>query len=385
MIINIFNKMAKRIVVSLLTISASTAFLACSSNDVAGTDEQSNSIADKISSSSEGLNSSSSNQQGDIIHKPDSTFYIETRENTTKENLQENLEKIFGNDSLHPRIGSGDTLRLYTNLILTDSIGPLYFGMHDDYYKYLSCSRAFYDEGQEYVFDEYSTQHYGTSVKKRIRSSDASIIENFKTDCEAESGVYELMQRTSCEFQNCEFDNASCTVSNVEEIYVDPTWEKYSSMLIDLCRGPSLDSIEKRNLPEVLSGYTLYTYSDSIEGRHSQTLFEKNHLTFSYQVYNQFASCSDNDSEILLTYEIYLQEQLSPAYVDKSIQNGSSDFLQEFKEDCQKEGGNYFVDIFPTCRVHLEAEETADSTAQHQYTDPNWEKYAQKVIDRCKS
>ncbi len=400
------NKTAVNFAASVvLTISATTMFPACSNDSVAGTDEQANSIADKPSSSSDGttstpFSSSSTEQstppinfgeQGDIIYVPDSTKYIYTNEETTLENLEEARILISGNDSLLPRVGSGDTMAVYRNYIHTDSIGPLYYGLNDQNNKFIYCGRSFYDYGKEYSFNEYSTMHYGNSVVKTIETTDATILESFEKECRAESGTYELKHNIDCKYQNkeyqdCEVDGATCTISNVDSVYFDPTWGKFSLMLLDMCSGPTLDSIQRRNLVEVLSGYTLKNYNyDSLDSYHSShTLFTKNHLTYSYQLYRQSASCSDNDYDDILSYDVFIQDRVFPGYIQKHIVNGNKALLNEFKEDCEKENGTYNVDIFPSCIVPLDPIEMKDSTALYQYTDPNWEKYAQIVIDRCK-
>lgn len=379
------NKTAVKFATSVvLAISSTTMFPACSDNDVAGTDEQANSIADKYSSSS-------SIGNNDIIDTIDSTMYIYTDIETTQENLEETRKLIFGNDSLLLRVGSGDSMAVYRNLIQTDSIGPLYYGLNDQYDKFIFCDRAFYDNGKNYPFKNYSTYRSADTVIKSIETIETSIIESFEKECIAESGTYKLKHSIDCKYQNkeyqdCEVDGATCTISNVDSVYYDPTWGKFSLMLLDMCSGPTLDSIQRRNLVEVLPGYTMENIrTDSSESYHSsQTLFTKNHLTYSYQLYSQSASCSDNKYDIILSYEVFIQDRVFPGYIQKHIVNGNKALLNEFKEDCEKENGTYNVDIFPSCIVPLDPIEMKDSTALYQYTDPNWEKYAQIVIDRCK-
>ncbi len=381
---SIFTKNITATFAALVALAAFAAVLsACSHNDVAGTDEQDNSFADKYSSSS-------SIGDNDIIDTIDSTVYIYTDIVTTQENLEETRLLIFGNDSLLPRVGSGDSMAVYRNLIQTDSIGPLYYGLNDQFDKFVFCNRAFYDKEKIYPFKNYSTYRSADTVIKSIETIDTSILESFEKECIAESGTYKLEHNIDCKFQNkeiqdCEVDGATCTISNVDSVYFDPTWEKFSSLLIDMCNGPTLDSIQRRNLAEVRSGYTLRNFKvDSLATYHSsETLFFKNHLTYSYQSYTQSASCSDNKYDIILSYNIYIQDRVSPGYIRKTIDYGSKELLDEFKEDCEKENGSYFKDIFFTCQIPLEPIETIDSVEHYQYTDPNWGKYTQKVIDHC--
>ncbi|GEM_PF-6362521 len=223
--------------------SAFIAALFCSacSTDVAGTDEQTNSVAGKDEGMSSGIQSSSS------FEVPFSSSSIDSgsAETTPRPGISGAVdclefeqfdtplipESIFTLDTLHTApafdICTGEYCNIDTRKKIIGTKGTFYYQMWPWEAK-VEC------EANDSQSSSYSVSKYGSTIKEFI-SLNEDEVEMFKQDCIAEGGHTE----SSNTFYGIEEPSNSiiCTLNDANEFYYyDNNWSKYSQIILSHCK-----------------------------------------------------------------------------------------------------------------------------------------------------
>ncbi len=211
-----------------ICLCLSTSFFACSENQVAGTDEQENTIAvgddDNESNSSSGTSTVSSSSVADdgSAHDPStSTLVWEDFVDmaTTGNQLNGNLTDVEG------PTGSPITPVDTTISFKTDK-GEITYTLEESK-ESVSCKKDVNGT------TSYKVSVSGTFVNKVLNSSDMVTIDTFEQSCYSESGRFITTDSGS---RICSLELSRTEQPNGNNSYTDPSWSSLSQFIIDDCQ-----------------------------------------------------------------------------------------------------------------------------------------------------
>ena len=275
----------KFIPLSFTALSVMGAFTACSDNKVVGADEQSNTVAER-SSSSVTLGSSNSMNTTDLLKalsRPniaaavfisDDDVFVDTI--NARENFENTVHFIIDDDSV--RLTMGDSvgwhtfveMHTLTNLLsaLQDENGvihgPIEYGrgFHTPSYdstaysfgKHVACMSSKKMNTRIGLIDDakFEDYHFGVNqydVGMNIYTRDSVTQEQFKQDCTAENGILRdgvgtiIYNSGTPDSVLVENHRLTCSIQKSQrtgdDLYKDPYWKKYASFIIENCKSES--------------------------------------------------------------------------------------------------------------------------------------------------
>ena len=266
----------KIIPLSLAAMSVMGAFTACSDNKVVGADEQSNTVAERSSSSVESGSSNSSisimiiKERLKAISKPNlAAAVIVSNEKVIEDtiNAHETFEKviqsIIDDDSYKVTIadsaewtkfeGADGSIGYWNwrteevNAMVDENgvvHGPLWhrvevYPSEGSVFKVIQCTSS----NSWYSCSGYRTQADDKRHWVRLESTDSVVLEQFRQDCTSENGaIYEGAGTGtygelafSCPVIDCYVYKSPGDTTLVDR---DPYWKKYASHIVDGCVSP---------------------------------------------------------------------------------------------------------------------------------------------------
>ena len=266
----------KIILLSLAAMSVMGAFTACSDNKVVGADEQSNTVAERSSSSVESGSSNSSisikiiEDRIKAISKPNlAAAVIVSNEKVIEDtiNAHETFEKviqsIIDDDSYKVTIadsaewtkfeGADGSIGYWNwrteevNAMVDENgvvHGPLWhrvevYPSEGSVSKVIQCTSS----NSWYSCSGYGTQADDIRHWMRLESTDSVVLEQFRQDCTSENGaIYEGASHGtygelafSCPVIDCYVYKSPGDTTLVDR---DPYWKKYASHIVDGCVSP---------------------------------------------------------------------------------------------------------------------------------------------------